>query len=117
MTTRSAKSRGFRLGEYWHWLGRRAREIVAGNDDAAQGGVLGWGHCGDQGSRDLARSRKKRGEGKKRQNNLDRFFGGDKSFSARLRGWPNRLESSSRLVHFPAFANNRELMPLIFASH
>jgi hypothetical protein len=31
-------------------------------------------------------------EGKKRQNNLDRFFGGDKSFSARLRGWPNRLE-------------------------
>jgi hypothetical protein len=72
MTTRSAKSRGFRLGEYWHWLGRRAREIagtsnhkarnnVAGNDDAAQGGVPGWGHCGDQGSRDLARSRK-RGE-------------------------------------------------------
>lgn len=55
--------------------------------------------------------------GKSAKTNLDRFFGGDKSFSARLRGWPNRLESSSRLVHFPAFANNRELMPLIFASH
>jgi hypothetical protein len=43
----------------------------------------------------------------RRENNLDRLFGGDKSFSARLRGWPNRLESFLAARAFPAFANNR----------
>ena len=126
MTTRSAKSRGFRLGEYWHWLGRRAREIagtsnhkarnnVAGNDDAAQGGVLGWGHCGDQGSRDLARSRKKR------KQTWIAFSEGISLSPHDSADGPTAWKVSSRLVHFPLLPitdfDLRELMPLIFASH